>query len=105
MATYIDRRLMEKISASGDADQVEAVIVVKERRGSSLFDDDGLAQQVIERAIQRTGDQPGSLRYFPRANAVILYACSRFIQEVLKDEDLVVASATDVDALLFSCDQ
>jgi hypothetical protein len=105
MATHIDRRLSEKISAAGEADLVEAVIVVKESGNSSLSkDDDGLVQQVIEQAIQRTSDQPGSVRYFPRANAAVISASRRFIQEILQDENLAVASAIDVDALIFFCD-
>lgn len=103
MATYIDWRLTEKISAVGDSGQVEAVIVVKESRGSSPAEDDGgLARQVVECAVEHIGHLPHAVRYFPRANAAVISANGKLIQEILKDENLYAASATDVDAIVFS---
>jgi hypothetical protein len=102
MATYVDRRLTEKVRAAGETGQVEAVIVFRETGGSSPVDDDGeLARQVVEGAIERTGNVPGSVRYFPRANAVVLSASGKLIREILKEKSLAVASATDVDAIVF----
>jgi hypothetical protein len=102
MATYIDCRLTEKIRAAGESGQIEAVIVVKKNGSSSLTaDDEGLARQVIECAAERAGDLPFSVRYFPRANAAVISSSGRLIQEILKDENLAVASATEIDAILF----
>lgn len=102
MAVYIDRRLTEKINRAGETGQVEILIVVKETEGSSpAIDDGGLAQQVIDRAIERTGELPHTTRYFPRANAVVISASGKWIQELLKEECLAAASAPDVDAIVF----
>ena len=102
MATYIDRRLIEKIRAAGESDQVEAVIVVNENISSSLTEDDwGVARQVIECAAERAGELPFSVRYFPRANAAVITSSGKVMQEILKDENLAVASATEIDAILF----
>jgi hypothetical protein len=60
-----------------------------------------LAQQVVEGAAERTGELPGAVRYFPRANAAVITASGRFIQEILKDENVTVASAADVDLIVF----
>jgi len=102
MAIYIDRRLTKKIDSAGESGKVEAILVVKEDGGSDLsVDDGGLARRVIEGAIERTGDPPVAVRYFPRANAVMISASGRFVQEILKDENLAVASATDIDLTIF----
>jgi hypothetical protein len=102
MAAYIDRRLTEKIRAAGESGQVEAVIVVKEQEGLSLTVDDGdLARQVVEGAAGRAGDLPSSIRYFPRANAAVISSSGRLIQEILMDENLIVASATEIDTIIF----
>jgi len=102
MKTYIDWRLTERISAAGESGEVEAMIVVEETGVSCLTaDDGGLARQVIESAAKRTGEFPSSVRYFPRDNAAVITASGRFIQEILKDENLAVANATDVDAIVF----
>ncbi len=99
MATCIDRRLREKIGEAGEAGLVEGVFVFKAGDASVLAEtDEGLTQQVIESAILRSGEQPETVRYFPRANAAVVTASSRFMQEILKDKRLAVASATDVDA-------
>ncbi|MBE0698319.1 MAG: hypothetical protein IH586_15480 [Anaerolineaceae bacterium] len=103
MTTYIDQHLADKIYAAGESGLIEAVIIVKESPGSSPADEDcGLARQVIERAGERTGDLAQMVRYFPRANAAVFSASSRFIQEIIQDENLVVASTTSVDAFPFS---
>jgi hypothetical protein len=100
MATFIDRRLMEKLSAAGESGRVEAIIVVKENGGSSpAIEDGGLARQVIEGTAEQTGEHPNAVRYFPRANAAVIAASGRFIQEILKNENLAVASATEVNTL------
>lgn len=102
MMPYIDRYFDEKISTAGQSELVEAILVVKE--GSDLSpaaEDCGLAQRVVERAVERTGDLPRAVRYFPRANAVVLLASSRLMQELLNDERLAVASATEVDSVIF----
>jgi hypothetical protein len=101
MSAYIDRRLARKIEAAGDARPVEAVIVVKESQDSLLPEDGGLAQKVVEGAVERTGELPGAARYFPRANAAVITASGRLIQEILKDENVTVASAADVDFIVF----
>lgn len=103
MATYIDPRLRNKISAAHESDLVEAVIIVKESVGSSPAEEDcGLAQQMVDSAVKRTGDLPHMVRYFPRANAAVISASGRLIQEIIKDKNLAVASPTDVDAFPFS---
>jgi len=102
MATYIDQRLTEKISAAGESGQIETVIVVKENAGSSSIEDSGsLARQVIECAAERAGDLPFSVRYFPRANAAVISSNRKFIQEILKDENLAVVSTTEIDIIVF----
>lgn len=102
MATYIDQRLTEKISAAGESGQIETVIVVKENASSSsIADDGGLAQQVIKCASERAGDLPFSVRYFPRANAAVISCSGKFIQEILKDENLAVVSTTEIDVIVF----
>lgn len=106
MKVYIDRRLVERISAAGECGQVEAVIVVEGTASSTLAEDDGgLARHVIEGVSKRTGDLPSAVRYFSRANAAVISASGRFIQEILKDENLAVASATDVGSLDFRIEQ
>ncbi len=102
MTAHIDRRLIDNIRAAAQSGQVEAIIVVEDNVPSRLADDDGgLAQQVVEAAIERTGCSPHAVRYFPRANAAILVASGRFLQELLGDRRLTVASATDTDFLGF----
>jgi hypothetical protein len=103
MRAYIDRRLADRISAAGESGPVEAVIVVEGAEGSCLGKDDGgLARYVVEGAVERTGDRPFAVRYFPRANAAVISATGRFIQEILKDENLAVASLPYVDTFPFS---
>jgi hypothetical protein len=103
MANYIDQRLANKINTARESDLIEAVIIVKESACSSPAEDDcGLARQVVDSAVERTGDLPQTIRYFPRANAAVISASGRLIQEIMKDKHLAVASATDVDAFPFS---
>jgi len=102
MATYIDRRLTKKIDSAGEVGQVDAILVVKDDGDSGLsVDDGGLARRVIEGASERTGVLPNAVRYFPRANAAVISASSRLVQEILKDANLAVASATDFDLMDF----
>ncbi len=102
MTAHIDRRLSDKIKAAGESGEVEAIIVVKDMADPYLADDDGgLARQVIEGVVERTGERPGAVRYSPRSNAAVIVASSRFLQEILKDEHLAVASATDTDVIVF----
>jgi len=102
MKTYIDWRLTERISAAGESGEVEAIIVIGETRVSCpTADDGGLARHVIAGAAKRTGEFPSAVRYFPRANAAVITASGRFIQEMLKNENLAVASAIDVDIIVF----
>lgn len=98
--TIVDGRLMERLSAAGESDLVEAILVVKESPFISL-DDAGLLQRLIDAAIEYTDDLPTAVRYFPRANAVVLSASPGFIQEILKDENLAVASAAEVGSIPF----
>jgi len=103
MTPYIDPYLDEKISTAGQSELVEAIFVVKEGADlSPTAEDCGLAQRVVECAVERTGDLPRAVRYFPRANAVVILASSKLIQELIKDERLAVASATEVDPMVFS---
>lgn len=102
MANFIDRRLMDKITDASSFEQVEAILIFKDEEVVGLsVDDGGLAQQVVEGLIKRTGDLPKSVRYFPRANAAVISSSSWFIQEILKDKHLAVASATDIDFVKF----
>jgi hypothetical protein len=101
MTAYIDPSLDRKIRAAGEFCPVEAVLVVKEKDGSPSADDEGLAQQVIESAARRAGELEFTVRYFPRANAAVIASSSRLIQEIIKDENLAVASATEIDAISF----
>lgn len=103
MAAYIDRRLTEKIKVAGETGQVEAMIVVQENEElSPSIDDGGLARQVVDNAVERAGDFPSGVRYFPRANAFAISASVKLIQEILRDENLIVASAVDIDAIVFA---
>ncbi len=67
MTAYIDERLSDRICAAGDSGQIEGVIVAKELEGSRFAGDVGLARRVIEGAVERAGERPGAIRYFPRA--------------------------------------
>ncbi len=96
MAAYLDRRLAEKIETAGQAGLVEAVIVVKEADGPTM-EDGGLTQAVIEAAAGRAGILPASVRYFPRANAAVIQASASLLREILQDERLAAASASDID--------
>ena len=103
MAAHIDRRLIDKIVAAGDSGQVEAIIVVQGSEETSPGEEgDGLARQVVDSSAQRVGALPHTVRYFPRANAAVLSAKGNLIQEILKDERLAVASASDLDVFPFS---
>ena len=102
MAIYIDRRLIEKINMAGQTGQVDAVIVVRESDElSPSLDDGGSARQVIDSAVERTGEFPYAVRYFPRANAAVISASVKLIEEIVKDDDLAIVSAPDVDAIIF----
>ena len=102
MATYIDRRLRDQIDSGDGTGEVEAILVVKEPGEANLSSDDGgLARLVIEGTVERTGDHPIALRYFPRANAVVISAKGRFIREILRDENLAVATSINIDLLDF----
>lgn len=98
MATFVDQRLRDQINAAGEDAPVEAILIVKELGGPS-FDDGGLARQVVEAAIERTGDHPRVVRYLPRANAAIISASRRLLQAILEDENLAVASPTEIDLI------
>ena len=56
---------------------------------------------VIDGATQRSGDFPLALRYIPRANAAVISASGKLIEEILQDQNVVVASAVDVDLMVF----
>jgi len=99
VAAHIDRRLIKSISAAGEDSQVEAILVVKEDGGMGVCFNEGFLQKLVEGAIERTGDLPIAIRYFPRANAIVISARTRLIQEILQDENLAVASAVDFDLM------
>jgi hypothetical protein len=101
MTAYIDPSLDRKIRAAGEFGPVEAILVVKEKEGPPSADDKGMAHQLIESAARRIGEFEFSVRYFPRANAAVIISRGRLIQEILKDENLAVASATEIDAISF----
>jgi hypothetical protein len=101
MTAYIDTSLDKKIRAAGEYGAVEAILVVKEKDGSPSADDGGMVQQVIEGAAKRAGELEFAVRYFPRANAAVIASRSRLIQEIIKDENLAVASATEIEAITF----
>jgi len=90
------------MESGAENDQLEAILVVKEGGDVDLVSDDrGLARRVIETASDLTGDQPSAVRYFPKANAAVITATSRFFRQILKDENLAIASATDIDLIDF----
>ncbi len=96
MSPYVDPRLHEKINTAGEDSLVDAILIVIDE-GNSSCDDGGLARQVVEAATERTGDQPIAIRYLPRANAAVISAGPRLLQEILKDGNLAVASTTEID--------
>ncbi len=102
MAPFIDRQLSAQLARAGEDKQVEAIIVVD--ADPDLPATVGVQErleQVIEGAIGRTGEHPASVRYFAGANASVILASGRFIREILEDEHIAVASATDVDVMAF----
>ncbi len=102
MATFVDRRLSAQLAMAGEDKQVDAVIVVN--AGPDLSAIAGVQkclEQVIEGAIGRTGEHPASVRFFAGANAAVILASGKFIREILEDEHIAVASATDVDVIAF----
>ena len=102
MATFIDRRLRDQLAEAGEDNQVEAVIVVDADPDlPAIGSVQKRLEQVIEGAIERTGEHPASVRYFAGANASVILASGRFIREILEDEHIAVASATDVDVIAF----
>jgi hypothetical protein len=101
MTAYIDPSLDKKFRAAGEFGLVEALLVVKEKEGSTSADDEGLAQQVIEGAARRAGELEFAVCYFPRANAAVIASRSRLLQEIIKDENLAVASATEIEIITF----
>jgi hypothetical protein len=102
MGIYIDRRLIELLETAGETGQVEAIIIIKDGRDSSpSWNDGGLLEMSIQTAIELTGEEPYAFRYFPRANAGAITASSRFMRQILKDENLFAASAVDIDAIVF----
>ncbi len=100
MTAIIDGRLRAKINKVGECAQVEAIIVVQESEDLHA-DGGGLARQVVEAAIGCTGEVPNAVRYFPRANAAVIMASGRFLKQVLEDERLHAASATDTEVIGF----
>jgi hypothetical protein len=102
MATFIDRRLRDQLARAGEHNQVEAVIVVDADPDLSTTGSvRKCLEQVIEGAIGRAGEHPATVRYFAGANASVILASGRFIREILEDEHIAVASATDVDVIAF----
>ncbi len=101
MVAYIDRRLTRTIDRAAASSQVDAIIVVKDAADPALSLDGILLHQVIEGAIERAGDVPAALRYIPRANAAVISASGKLIEEILQDQNVVVASAVDVDLMVF----
>ena len=75
--------------------------IVEDGDSSSAEEDGGPVRKIIESAIECTDDLPISLRYFPRANAAVISASGRFIQAILQNEELAVASATEIDLMFF----
>ncbi len=100
--TFIDGRLRDQMKQAGEAGPVEVVIVVDADHEWLTRESAGrLLAQVIQGVIQRTGDQPESVRYFTGANAAVILANGKFIRAVMDDEHVVVASATDVGVFPF----
>ena len=101
MVAYIDRRLTRNIDRAAASGQIDAIIVVKDAADPALSLDGILLHQVIEAAIERAGDIPAALRYYPRANAAVISASRKLIEEVLQDDNVAVASAVDIDLMVF----
>jgi len=101
MAAYLDRRLTRTIERAGLAEAIEAIIIVKEGEDPASSMDEALLRRVIDGAIQRVDDSPLALRYIPRANAAIITASRKLIEEILGDENVAVASAVDIDLMVF----
>ncbi len=101
MAAYLDRRLTCTIERAGAAGAIEAIIIVKEGEDPASSMDGALLRRVIDGAIQRADDSPLALCYIPRANAAIITASRKLIEEILGDENVAVASAVDIDLMLF----
>ncbi len=101
MTAYLDRRLTRTIERAGAAQAIDAIIIVKEGEDPESSMDGALLRRVIEGAIQRAGDSPLALRYIPRANAAVISASRKLLQELLGDENIAVASAVDIDLMVF----
>ena len=102
MSSYIDPRLRKIIHVAGESGRVEAIIVAREDNLSSSTEEDGeLMLKVIENTIEYIHESPISVRFFPRANAAVISASGRFIQAILQNQDLAVASTTEIDAITF----
>jgi hypothetical protein len=101
MAVFIDRCLTRSIDRAAAAGAIEAIIIVKEGEDPASSMDGALLRRVIDGAIQRADDSLLALRYIPRANAAIITASRKLIEEILGDENIAVASAVDIDLMVF----
>ena len=95
MKEMIDPRLLQQIEEAGD-NEVEAMVCVK--RSPGVADERGSAGPLVDRTVAKLQEQPSRLKFMPRLETVFIRGTARLIREILEQEEVSSASATDYKA-------
>jgi hypothetical protein len=86
------------MAAADDDGLVQVILILgNDDEPAKQPDDVNLAARVIAEASARAGQPPARVHYLPRANAVVVEACIRYLHAALDDQRVIVASATTID--------
>lgn len=98
---YLDPRLSRHLQNACEDMLIDAIFILAEhyQNSSGTWEDEGLANQVLQEVVDQTHEQPSFIRTIPRANAIALTAHPKFLNAFINHACVQIASSATVDPL------
>jgi hypothetical protein len=92
MKDTIDPRLIEQLNEAGDDKQVEVLVIVADN-AQAAGDERGAAGPLIDRVSSQVREKPSHIRFMPNLGVAYVKGSSKFIRNLLNQDDVISASA------------
>lgn len=92
MKDTIDPRLIEQLNKAEDDKQVEVLVIVADN-AKAAGDERGAAGPLIDRVSSQVREKPSQIRFMPNLGVAYVKGSSKFIRNLLNQDDVISASA------------
>ena len=102
--SYLDPRLSRHLRDAHENMLIDAIFIISEHHqdSSGIWEDKGLAKQVLQEVVDQTNEQPSFCRIIPQANAIALTAHPKFVSALINHLCVQIASSATVDPFYLS---